>query len=190
MKVRMIDMVPPSMGAPWRTRVRVAFHFVLRYFDDMRVPAYVMIALVFAMSASAQVKQRRSELNRLVPPASHLTEMQQKKASEAFDLVQSALSEVSSSAVARLFNRSVYLALPGIEPGQFSRDQAAQLLAAFLRPVGAISVEIKKKEDSLASPYLSAQLLVRRDDQEQLMNLYVSLVRNGDAWAIGHFSIY
>lgn len=190
MNRRALPQAPPVPGALSFPRSCVAFQPVLRYFSLMKMALYPSVLLFVAATAFGQVTQRRTELNKLVPPATRLSGAQQEKASEMFDLVRDDLGSSTPAMVSRHFNRSVHLALPGIEQGQFSHDQAAQLLAAYLRSSRALSVEVKKREDSLAAPYFSASFRLVKDDREQDLSLYVSLVRTGDAWTIGHFSIY
>ncbi len=168
----------------------IAFQPLLRYFASMTVVHTIAIGCLLAHVSVGQVKQRRSELNRAVPPAARLTEAQRDEASRLFDRVLEGFEEASTNGIPALFHTTVHLSLPGVEQGQFSRDQATQLFTSFYRTLGTVSCTVNKREDSLASPYLSASCTVRQGDTSKELNLYVSLIRTGAGWRIGHFSLY
>ena len=156
----------------------------------MRPLLVSFLCCVLSVASLGQVKQRRTELNRLVSPPTRLSQDQQEKAAKVFLDIEKGLSEGSATAVSDVFDKTVHLALPGVEQAQFSRNQAAQLLAAFIRDAQDIEVKVKKKETGVASPYFSADLSMSKEGQQQQLGLYVSLIRSGDAWKIGHFSVY
>lgn len=156
----------------------------------MRTIISIVVLLLFTQIGSAQVRQRKAELNRVIPKQMRLTPAQQQEAGVLFESVGKMLLSDSPARASALFDRSVHLALPGVEQGQFSKDQASQLFSSFLRNRAIITFKVKKREDSLASPYLSALLTLTRDGREEQLSLYLSLVRSDGSWKIGHFSVY
>ena len=156
----------------------------------MRTSLSILCVFLIASTAVAQVRQRTSKLDRLVRVVPQLTPEQKREASILFDQVKENLASSAISDLSGLLNRSVHLALPGVEQGQYSKNQATQLLTSFFAGTRVAEIRPQKIEDSIAAPYFSAILLVRKGEREQELNLYISLARFADSWVVGHFSLY
>lgn len=154
----------------------------------MRITLLIALALL-AAGSEAQVRQPRNSLrgavqDRLVP-----SPQAQESLRATIREVETALRASPTASWASSFAPTVQLALPGLGRGDYSANQAAQLLSGFFsrRPVTAAAIE--KVETAVASPFASGVVVVKGDDRDTL-RLYLSFATVDARWLITHLSLY
>jgi hypothetical protein len=150
----------------------------------------LLLILVLAVASSeAQVRQPRNALrgtvqDRLVP-----SPQSQESLRTTVREVEDGLRASSTTVLAASLAPSVQLALPGLGRGDYSSNQAAQLLSGFFsrRPVRSASID--RLEATVASPYASGTL-VASDNGRDTLRLYLSFASVESRWLITHVSLY
>jgi hypothetical protein len=144
---------------------------------------------MLVVTAEAQVRQPRNALrgatqDRLAPSPQSQTALR-----ATVREIETGLQASSSAALASNLAPTVQLALPGLGRGDYSSNQASQLLSGFLtrRPVRSAAIE--RLESAVAAPYASGIVVVSGDGRDSL-RLYLSFAAVDSRWLITHFSLY
>ncbi|MCU0453769.1 MAG: DUF4783 domain-containing protein [Bacteroidetes bacterium] len=151
--------------------------------------ALLLICLPFVTPAEAQVRHSRNALRsatqeRLVPSA---------QAQESLRVTvrefEKGLRAPSSASLASFMAPTVQLALPEMGRGDYSSNQALQLLTGFLSRRAVRDADIDRIEASVASPYASGTVVVSGEGRDTL-RLYLSFATVDSRWLITHLSLY
>lgn len=155
----------------------------------MRTAVTILLFLSFN-SAEAQVLQRRNEVRGIVPGRSILTERSQQTLKTAVRELETGLRSSSTAPFASAFAPRVQVALPGMGRGQYSANQAGQLIAGYLARHRVESLAVERIETAVAVPYVFGSLVVSGVPGRDTLRLYVAFVMNEARWSISHFSLY
>ncbi|MEK6649432.1 MAG: DUF4783 domain-containing protein [Bacteroidota bacterium] len=140
--------------------------------------------------AESQVLQRRNDVRNVVPDRSIPTERSQQALKTAVRDLETGLRSSSTAPFAPAFASSVQVALPGMGRGQYSANQAGQLIAGYLARHRVDSLVVERIESAVAAPYIFGSLVVSGGAGRDTLRLYVAFVMNDARWSISHFSLY
>lgn len=150
----------------------------------------VLILFVAVFSADAQILQRRNELRNTNNASRAQTERSQKALAETIRSIETGLRTSTTTPFADRLAPSLQVGLPDLGRGQYSANQAVQLIAGFLhqRPVRSLTME--RVESAVAAPYAFGSLIVGGPSGADTLRLYVAFVMNETRWSVSHFSVY
>lgn len=155
----------------------------------MRIAVTILLFLSFS-SAETQVLQRRNDVRGVVPDRSIPTERSQQALKTTVRDLEAGLRSSSTAPFASAFAPRVQVALPGMGRGQYSANQAGQLIAGYLARHRVESVAVERIESAVAAPYVFGSLIVSGGPGRDTLRLYVAFVMNDARWSISHFSLY
>jgi hypothetical protein len=154
----------------------------------MRLALFLILVLVVS-SSEAQTRQPRNALRSTVQDRVVPSPQSQESLRAAVRDVENGLRISTMTALTASLAPTVQLALPGLGRGDYSSNQAAQLLSGYFsrRPVRTASID--RLEASVASPYASGTVVVNGDGRDTL-RLYLSFASVESRWLITHVSLY
>lgn len=154
----------------------------------MRLAFFLILALAVSTS-EAQVRQPRNALRSTLQERLAPSPQAQESLRTTVREVETALRASTTTALTGSLAPTVQLALPGLGRGDYSSNQAAQLLSGFFtrRPVRSASID--RLEAAVASPYASGTVVVSGDGRDTL-RLYLSFATVESRWLITHVSLY
>ncbi len=168
-------------------------HLILSAFSDklpytMRL-AILLLTLCVLLPATAQVRAPRNTLRANVQDRAIPTQQSQEALRSAVRDIESGLRASTITFLSDLMAPNVQLALPDLGRGDYSSNQALQLLSGFLsrRPIRSASID--RIESAIASPYAAGTIVVSGPGRDTL-HLYLSFAATDSRWLITHFSLY
>jgi hypothetical protein len=149
----------------------------------------LLLFLLIAPSAEAQVRQPRNALrgnlqDRIIP-----SPQSQESLRAAVREVESGLRRSSASTLEAYLAPTVQVALPDLGRGEYSTNQALQLLSGYFNRHPIRSVTIDRLDAAIAAPFAAGTVIATGAGRDTL-RLYLSFSAIETRWLITHFSLY
>ncbi len=155
----------------------------------MRLVA-VLILLFPIQSSDAQILQRRNDLRNTSGVRGAQTEQARKALAETIRTLETGLRTSTTAPFADRLAPSLQVGLPDLGRGQYSANQAVQLISGFLKQRPVRSLVMERVESAVAAPYAFGTLVTGGPSGQDTLRLYVAFVMSESRWSVSHFSLY
>jgi hypothetical protein len=155
----------------------------------MRIATTIFLFIAFS-HADSQVLQRRNDVRSVVPDRAIPTERSQQELKAVVQDMEEGMRSSSSTPFSSAFAPSVQISLPGMGRGQYSANQAGQLVAGFLARRHVESFSVERLESAITVPYVFGTVVVSGGPVRDTLRLYAAFMMNDSRWSITHFSLY
>ncbi len=155
----------------------------------MRFAASLILFFVFA-SADAHILQRRNDLRNTSGLRGAQSEQAQQALTETIRSIETGLRTSTTTPFADRLAPSLQVGLPNLGRGQYSANQALQLIAGFLKQRPVRSLVMERIESAVPAPYAFGTLVTGGPSGQDTLRLYVAFVMNESRWSVSHFSLY
>lgn len=173
-----------------RQLLKIDSHGLFQYFAIMKFALSILIIVCAVDTSDAQIRSRRTDRQQLLPSNLPLPEVQQLEAGAVFASVQRGLAASSVTPFSGHFAGSVHLALPASERGQFSPNQASQILSKFFADHRTKSMRFENTATTVAAPFAFGTLVVDGRGRPDTLRVYVALTRVDTRWLISQLAVY
>ncbi|HTK81854.1 MAG TPA: DUF4783 domain-containing protein [Bacteroidota bacterium] len=104
--------------------------------------------------------------------------------------IEDAILQEDAKAIARYFDKQVYLSLQNNEGSYYSSNQALYVLQNYFSSHHVVSFKFTSSSTTGATSYATGGGKVRVKGNRTSVQMYISLSRSGDRWVISQFNVY
>jgi hypothetical protein len=109
---------------------------------------------------------------------------------EVFQAIREALVSGNIDILSSRFAEQVQIDLRGAERGYYSSYQAASMLTSYFRTRRLLGLSFTTTNESDSNPYATGGGSFSERGSREYVQVFVSLTKSGDHWAISRLNIY